>query len=123
MSIDYAELKKTARGRVLLLLTDLHWHTHVELQRQGGARYGARVLELKRLGYEIEDRHIDDDQRNGKEYRLVSLQPGQPQAKRVKVYLDAADVASILHHQTMPWRARKALEDAYRSFKANEDKL
>lgn len=124
MSTDHAELHKTARGRVLLTLHDLNWHPNHELSRKsvGGIRYSARILELKRLGYEIEDRDIDGA-KAGKEYRLKSKTPGPPQSKRVKVFLEESDVDKLLKQGTLTTRARKALADALGSFQANKSKL
>lgn len=124
MSIDHAELHKTARGRVLLTLHDLKWHANHELSKKsvGGIRYSARLLELKRLGYDIEDRDIEGA-KAGKEYRLRSRVPGEGQAKRVKVFLEESDVDTLLKRGTLTPRARKALADALGSFRTNKDKL
>jgi len=124
MALDYATLKKTARGRVLLMLSDLDWHSHLELCKPsvGGPRYPARVLELKRLGYRIESRALDDGS-TGNEYRLKSVEPSRPKGKRVRVYLDEADVIALLGLRGVPRRAKADLTDALGSFQANRGKL
>lgn len=124
MSVDFAELKKTQRGRVLAKLLDLRWHPHYELADVGGNRYSARIHELKRLGYVIEDRSLDGNLGGGFEYRLMSKNAGTPQVKRVKVFLTEAEAQSIVDH--LPTRcagARSAVKDALGSFRANRHKL
>lgn len=123
MSIDFAELHKTARGRVLLALRDQRWHKHQELKNAGGVRYSARVLELKRLGYCIESRPFQGKRENGNEYRLMSLKPGTPQGKRVKVYLEEADADALVKMGKLSRRAKRAVEDALGSFRSNKHKL
>jgi len=125
MSLDYGELHKTARGRVHLVLDDLKWHTNGELSKKsvGGIRYSARILELKRLGYQIEDQHLDADKKTGKRYRLLSREPGKPKPKKVKVYLEERDVQAILGGSHVPPRALTALKDALGSFQTNKGKL
>ena len=118
MSTNYGQLKKPLREKVKDLLWDLQWHTAAEMAGVGGNRYGARVHELKRLGYLL---HTEDRQ-DGKAYRLGSRYPGAPQQKRVKVLLDEADVVSILSGVVSPSAAR-ALADALGSFRHNKEKL
>ena len=109
----------TARGRLLKLLEDLGWHDHRDLERVAGNRYAARLLELKRLGYRIEDRSGTKD---GKAYRLLSREPSEPQGKRVKVFLDEAD-ADALSHGRITAAAVDAVGLALASFRANRGKL
>lgn len=119
MSVDHAEVHTTQRGRVFALLLDLDWHTFAELHRVGGIRYSARLLELKRLGYRIDDEPCGED---GKRYRLVSPLPGVPLPKRVKVFLTLHDAQRLLDGVvTLP--ARDAIRDAVGSFRSNADKL
>ena len=122
-SVDWGTEKMTHRKRVLHRLWDLEWHAHTELKVDGGVRYGARLLELKREGYLIEDEYIDGRQVNGKRYRLVSHARGEGQGKRVKVYLEPIDVEMIMDMLPDDDRARKALDSALASFRANEHKL
>jgi len=119
MSTDFAEVNKTKRQRVLELLNDLQWHTHVELQVVGGVRYGARLLELKRLGYLIDDQSLEPQ---GKRYRLASTMRGTPQAKRVKVFLTKEEAQLLLEGVTT-LESRNAVRDALASYLANEHKL
>jgi hypothetical protein len=121
MSTDYGEEKRPLRERLLACLLDMHWHRHDELARVGGNRYSARMLELKRLGYLIEDETLPDG--TGKGYRLVSAELFEPQKKRVKAFLEEADVEQMLETGAIPADALMALEDALASFKANKEKL
>jgi len=121
MSVDHAVRHINARDRILNLLEDLEWHPHFELARVGQVRYSARVLELKRLGWQIESRTISTGT-DGDEYRLVSRVRGQPQAKRVKVLMSEEDVITLLKGE-LTLAAREALVDALASFKANKHKL
>lgn len=130
MSVDFAELKKTHRGRILTKLLDLEWHPHYELADIGGNRYSARLLELKRLGYKIEREPIGEDD-TGFKYRLKSATPGTPKVKTVKVFLNENEAEAILarlrgmhyrgaHHEL---GAQKAVESALNSFRLNKHKL
>jgi hypothetical protein len=116
---DHAFANRGARGRLLELLSDLAWHHHTELETAARAnRYGARLLELRRLGYEIESHELDV----GRRYRLVSTTPGAPQAKRVRLYLTAADALSIVYGNPTP-AVRCAVQAALESFAQNVEKL
>lgn len=121
MSTNYGEEFQTARGRLYHLMSDLQWHSWRELRDVGGVRYSARLLELKRQGYEV-DSCSGNSARDGRSYRLMSLTPGAPQAKRVKVFLEEQDVTNMLKG-TVPTRAAKALKNALGSFRANREKL
>lgn len=117
MSIDFAEEKKPARERLLDLLLDGNWHSWKECQSVGGARYSARMLELKRLGHRIETR---GEKQSGFDYRHIGV--GDPQEKRVKVYLTEADAGDLLSGILTP-EARTAISDALGSFQTNKHKL
>lgn len=119
MSTDYAEQFSTARGRIFDLLSDLGWHSWSELKRVGGVRYSARLLELKRLGYQIQS----DTWEEGRTYRLESLCKGEPKGKRVKVFLEESDVIALLERGALTKRAQKTLTQALGSFQANRWKL
>jgi hypothetical protein len=119
---DFASVKKSARARVLMLLSDLEWHGFEELHRVGGVRYSARLLELKRLGYDIA---TEGKREHGLRYRLRSPLRGEPQQKRVKVFLREVD-ARILISSAIDLglsEARSALQTAVSSFEANREKL
>jgi hypothetical protein len=119
MSTDFAAAKRPARERLLALLSDLAWHTWAELRQAAGVRYGARLLELKRLGYAVDS---DGAAKDGKRYRLAHAEPGSPQPKRVKVFLEERDAeAAVGGVLTAP--ARLAVRDAWMSFRANKEKL
>jgi len=119
MSTDYAQLNTTARDRLLALMLDLDWHDYRALREVAGVRYGARLLELKRLGYEVEDEPLGDQ---GKRYRLVDAHPACPQGKLVRVYLSPAEALSIIGGAPVP-SARGVVRDALASYRANEAKL
>jgi hypothetical protein len=120
VSIDHAQVHETKRSRLLQLMSDLDWHVHWQLQRVAGVRYSARLLELKRLGYEIEDQDLEHD--NGKRYRLKSLEPGAPKSKQVKIFMDEQD-ADMAAHGVLTHPAMRAIADALGSFRANKGKL
>lgn len=123
--MDYADKKRPQREEVLRVLSDLEWHPYLDLHAVGGVRYSARLLELKRLGYEIEHRTVKGD--TGRDYRLKSLTPGTPKQKLVKVFLTEQQAEAIVRD---PGRwppelldARNAVGDALRSFRTNRHKL
>ena len=118
---DHAKEKETARGRVLDLLGDLQWHASVELAKAGGRRYGGRIHELRRLGFNVENRVLAPQ--DGKEFRLVSFDPGPVQEKRVRVYLDAIDARHIADTGLASNAARQAVTGALAVFDANKEKL
>ena len=121
MSLNHGEIRKPHRERLLALLQDLKWHPHYRLKDVAGVRYSARLLELKRLGYEIDSEEIDGI--GGKKYRLVNLTPSTPQGKRVKVFLELKDAERIVERGYISPSAKAALADAIGSFKTNKDKL
>jgi hypothetical protein len=121
MSEDYANRFASARDRIFALLSDCQWHTRRELQAVGGIRYGARLLELKRMGYRIEAADTGGDE-HGRDYRLLSTEPNEPQAKRVKALLEEQDVVSLLRGD-ITLTASAALRNALGSFRANRGKL
>ena len=113
--------KKSHRDRVLNTLWDCKWHTFKELASVGGIRHSARILELRRLGYDIEASAPGAD--GNKKYRLLSKTVGAPQAKRVKVFLKPTDAFMLLQGRLPTASTRSSLKDAYESFKANEGNL
>lgn len=120
MAIDFGEKKRPLRERVFDLLSDLEWHTHVELNRIGGNRYAARILELKRQGYRVDSRPLGE---MGKEYRLLSLNPGVPQPKRVRVFLELEDARLVANCTDLPTRVRYAVQGAIESYLSRGDAL
>lgn len=123
MSVDYGEMKEPARIKLLRIMSDLQWHDWRELVAVGGRCYGARLRELRRLGFSIDD--IEPEEGKGKTYRLLSLEPGPPALKSVRVYFTPDDAVDILNRFGSALRptAYAALEAAYKSYCANEDKL
>lgn len=117
--MDYAKKNKPKREQLLKLLSDLRWHPHYELRNRGGIRYSARLLELKRLGYLIEDRRLSEQ---GKEYRLRTLKRGALREKKVKVYLRYEDAENLLEG-TMSNNVYLAVEQALQSYRANRNNL
>lgn len=118
MSIDFAERYASARQRLLTAMCDLQWRTCKQIEQLAGNRYGARLRELRRLGYIIEDRELDD----GKAYRLVSAAPSSPREKKVRVYLEESDAAAVLDGEVSLF-ARAAVAGALNSYRANRGKL
>lgn len=123
MSRDYGVINLSKREALLRLLSDLGWHEHHELSRVGGVRYGARLLELKRLGYTIESREAAHPDEQGKAYRLMSPLPGVPKKKLVRVYLREDDACGLVSTGLPNLRVLDAVEAALESFVANRDKL
>lgn len=117
---DFAKEKASSRQRVLDMLWDKEWHEWHEIHRVGGVRYSARLLELKRLGYDIETKGSKVE---GLSYRLRSFTKGAPQEKRVKVFLHEADARKILARGNVSMDARNAFEVAINSFERNRNKL
>lgn len=123
MSTDHAEEHRPQREVLLDAMRgdcDV-WFTVGQLVELGGIRYGARLLELRRLGWIVESR-TDESSPNGKLYRIHPTK-GPPQRKRVKVLLDEADVAELLERGTVSLAARVELADALGSFRHNREKL
>jgi len=121
MSDDHAEAHKSNRERLLEFMSDLQWYSHLELRNVAGTRYSARLLELKRLGYEFESKPMSREPGNW--YRLVSNTPGKPLGKKVKVYLEEDDVIAMLEEREISEQASEAIEQAYYSFVHNKGKL
>ena len=124
---DYGADFLPAREKVLRLLWDLQWHDAKELEGVGGNRFGARLLELRRLGYQvINEQHVEG--KHGKRYRLKGRYPEKPQEKRVKVLLpvEAALEVMRLTRSVASKEAQQAyelLKGAVASFQKNRDKL
>lgn len=121
MSTNFGVKYRSARDSLLHLLSDLHWHNRKDLEVVAGNRYAARMLELRRLGYVIEDRAAA--QGHGKDYRLMRKTPGVPQEKRVKVFLFENDAETLLSGGPMTSEAEAAFKDALGSFRNNKHKL
>ena len=81
--INHADLFRGTRGAVLRALWDGRWHSYAELKTIG-VRYGARLAELRREGWQIEDEQIPTPLCEaagigpGKRYRLASRHQGVP---------------------------------------------
>ena len=119
-SINHGVVRKPQRDALLNTLSDLLWHPHYALARVGGVRYSARLLELKRLGYKIEDEDLDKI--GGKKYRLLSTTPSAPQGKKVKAYLEEGDAAALCRGILTP-TAISAVQLGLDTFLANKNKL
>lgn len=112
------EHTRSARARLLTLLWDLQWHHNREL-RVAGNRYSARMLELRRLGYQIEKCTAQ----TGHQYRLISHEPEKRQGKMVKVYLPEEDAAAAAEDHRITELAAGAIKQALVSFRANVGRL
>lgn len=124
MSTDYGALKTPARDRILQVMSDLHWHSWKELKEVGGVRYGARLLELRRMGYEMvshESHDVPND--TGKVYRLISTERHEPQGKQVKVFLTERETVELLQTADALSTGAIKLNRALASYRANKDKL
>lgn len=121
MSIDYGCVKKPQRQKLLELLSDLQWHSSDEIHEAGGKRAGARLLELKRQGYSIDSTPKDSE--GSKLYRLMSLTPGKPKPKLVKVFLEPDDVQRFLESKFVCIRFVNAVKDGYASYQQNRERL
>ena len=118
MASEHKANAGTKRDALLILLSDKEWHPHYQLVETGGVRYGARLAELRRLGHGIETR---GHAKEGKEYRYAGKK--KPPEKRVKVLLREEDAIYMAKYHYVPKKARKPLEAALASFRANRDKL
>lgn len=108
----------TRRQALLKFLSDLKWHPHHTLADVAGVRYSARVLELKRMGYQIASKGA----RGGKAYRLRTKRRGAWKKKLVKVYLEEKDALKLAYGKVTA-RGRKAIRAALASFQTNKGKL
>lgn len=123
MARDYAGEYRNARQRVLDALFDGEWHSYNELERVGGVRYGARLLELRRLGWRIASVPRDDPN-GGKDYRLVSrLGVGRGPKRRVRLYLDPDEAAVVAAAHSLRQTIRSKARRALARYIANEGKL
>jgi heme oxygenase len=118
---DYAAKYVTARQRILEAMLGLNWVSWRYLRTVGGVRYGARLRELKRQGYQIIDQSGTDE--HGKQYRLLSPKPYTGQQKQVKIYLPENEVTDLLETEMISAEANRIITLAYRIFDANRDKL
>lgn len=117
--MDFAVKYKSARERILIELRGLDWVSWKALHRICN-RYSARILDLKRLGYKIEDE--PDPSGDGKRYRLLNPIPGRPQRKHVKIYFEESDADALTHGFVTPAAGIAAVK-ALSIFRANKHKL
>ena len=115
----------TCRERLLGLLWDLDWHHHRSIRDIAGTRYSARLLELKRLGWCIEDKPAAPGGRfsGGKLYRLMTHTAGPRKGKLVKVFLTEATAEAASLGRPLTRAEGKIFAVALESFRANKDKL
>lgn len=124
MSTDFGTVCAPKRERLLRLLSDLQWHEPQEMLRYTGSwRFGALVLQLKRMGYQFESQHIPGTNPPQTRFRLVSMVRGEPQPKLVRVYLHEQDADAICYRNEVPVRARIDLSEALHKYRANRHKL
>lgn len=109
---------KSAKDRLLELLWDQEWHSNKELREVAGQRYGARLHELRQLGFEISKQSTDMENAKVFEYRLDSQHPSKPKKKKVRVYLDVLD-AQMLAVGATTHDAREAVREALDSYYDN----
>jgi hypothetical protein len=123
MSRNYGDLNENNRIRLLKLLEDMQWHPHYELLGPGGICYSSRIRELRRLGYKIEGVDLGGDDKQGRVYRLLSLEKGEPLGKKVKIYLEERDTVALLMDGVLTAAARREVSEALSRFIANKPKL
>lgn len=66
--------RENNKDRLLRLMRDGRWYHMAALRTAGGWRYGARLFELKKQGWEHERRSVGED---AFEYRLYSAEAKQ----------------------------------------------
>jgi len=105
----------SARTRILHLLLDLSWHSYKELG-QICNRYGARLHELRQVGYTILRRPAGAV---GSEYRLMSTPQWltSPRRPMVRVYLPATDVERLVRNRELTLRTVSSCRRALRKWK------
>ena len=106
----------SAVQNLLNLLSDLQWHMPKEMERVAGNRYAARSYDLRRKGYQMATRPSVTGE--GVDTRLLSLERGTPQERRVKAFLDEADAVAFLEGRVTN-SARRAVKDALDLFRRN----
>jgi hypothetical protein len=76
----FSPQSKTQRAAILRLLIDAHgqWVPLPEILALGCAQYGARILELRRLGFRIENRVEHRDGARHSWFRLVQSPKSPP---------------------------------------------
>ena len=121
MAVDMAAVKADNRTRVLELLESPRhsWKTRRQIERAGGNRYGARLHELKRLGYLIESRGNAYGP-DGKEYKLTGK--GEPIPKMVRVYMTEADAIELEAGRTTT-KAQASVASGLRKFRNHRNNL
>lgn len=92
MIADHAVKYASARDAVLEALRSGAWVSWRQLNAIAGVRYGARIRELKRLGYQIEATERED---HGRSCRLISPDLGHAREKRIRIYLDEQDALEM----------------------------
>jgi len=110
-----------ARQALLDLLWDLKWHSRNTLETVAGNRYGARLYELRRLGWII-DSHPHPHGK-GKLYRLCQHRKGVHAVKRVKVLFFERDADVLIETGTLTRSATRSLRRALASFRRHREKL
>jgi len=103
------------RDRIWAILSDKEWHTHKELH-QVCNRYGARIHELRDLGYDILSRKAP----TGKDYRMPHPTTAvQQRRSRVRVYLPLEMMQDLAEGHPADQLTREVLQDAIRVWQAN----
>jgi hypothetical protein len=119
-AIDWAQERTSDRARVLDVLSDRCWHGNGELARICN-RYGARILELKREGWDIEAEPLPGAQ--GNRFRLVSSKKGPPvKTRKVRIYLEESDARELAAGRLTLF-ARHEIAEALSRLEANRGKL
>lgn len=115
---EFRKLKRSYYNAILELLSDLQWHTYLELSKAGGNRYGARINELIQDGYEIETKSIPTAE-GGCSYRLTSTTPGARRTRNVRVYAPPDLVRRAIETHLIPEDLLLILKDSLSKYEAN----
>lgn len=115
---EFRAIKSKYYKAVLDLLSDLQWHTNLELGAIGGNRYGARVNELVQDGYKIQVKKIPGGKGSCK-YRLKSKIPEAPRSRNVRVYAPPDLVRRAIETRLIPDDLLLILKDSLAKYEAN----
>lgn len=117
--IDFSFKHRGARERLLELLRDQRWHRWDELEEVAGNRFGARIHELRKEGWQIIDTPDDED---GQRYQLASLTRGVRQPDQVRVYISAFCAEQAARTGTLTEQARENVKRALDIFKSRRNR-
>ncbi len=115
---EAVEAKTPLRIKVLGRLWCMDWVSW-EILKEITTRYSARIGELKKMGFDIESRPLAEDGLQGKEYRLISREPGELEQYKARVDLTTLE-ASLLLTQPLPGVVGYKVKESLARAKQNE---